>query len=140
MNDNKETYSVEIDDENFFSKFIKKLTKHKSQKLLTSGNVKVKYTNESISSMWRKTAIKAVILRKVENFTNLFVKDKKYKKNLLDTLLVKNDEYVKEDQIEQKIIEDTKLSDVAPIIPKAVSKTIQYNSEVNNDEKIKDND
>ncbi len=140
MNDNKETYSVEIDDENFFSKFIRKLTKHKSQKLLTSGNVKVKYTNESISSMWRKTAIKAVILRKVENFTNLFVKDKKYKKNLLDTLLVKNDEYVKEDQIEQKIIEDTKLSDVAPIIPKAVSKTIQYNSEVNNDEKIKDND
>ena len=90
--------------------------------------------------MWRKTAIKAAILRKVENFTNLFVKDKKYKKNLLDTLLVKNDEYVKEDQIEQKIIEDTKLSDVAPIIPKAVSKTIQYNSEVNNDEKIKDND
>lgn len=140
MNDNKETYSVEIDDENFFSKFIKKLTKHKSQKLLTSGNVKVKYTNESISSMWRKTAIKAAILRRVENFTNLFVKDKKYKKNLLDTLLVKNDEYVKEDQIEQKIIEDTKLSDVAPIIPKAVSKTIQYNSEVNNDEKIKDND
>ena len=111
MNDNKETYSVEIDDENFFSKFIKKLTKHKSQKLLTSGNVKVKYTSESISSMWRKTAIKAAILRKVENFTNLFVKDKKYKKNLLDTLLVKNDEYVKEDQIEQKIIEDTKLSD-----------------------------
>jgi len=140
MNDNKDTYTVEIDDENFFSRFIKKITKHKNQKLLTSGNVKVKYTSESISSMWRKTAIKAAILRRVESFTNLFIKNKENKKNTLETLLVKNDEYVKEEQVEQKIIEETKFSDVAPIIPKAVSKTIQYNSEVANGEKNSNND
>ncbi|MCR5186481.1 MAG: hypothetical protein K6D97_05130 [Clostridia bacterium] len=140
MNDNKDTYTVEFDDENFFSRFIKKITKNKNQKLLTSGNVKVKYTSESISSMWRKTAIKAAILRRVESFTNLFIKNKENKKNTLETLLVKNDEYVKEEQVEQKIIEETKFSDVAPIIPKAVSKTIQYNSEVANNEKNSNND
>lgn len=144
MDDNKETYSVEIEDNNFFSKFIKKLTKHKNQKLLTSGNVKVKYTSESISSMWRKTAIKAAIIKRVESFTNLFIKTKEPQKNTLDTLLVKDDEYVKKEEVtnevpaDQKIIEETTLSDVAPIIPKAVSKTIKYNSKVGNTEDAKD--
>ena len=137
MNESKETYTIEIADDNIFSKFIKKFTKHKNQKLLTSGNVKVKYTSESISSLWRKTAFKAAVLKRMESFTNLFIRTKHSKKNLIDTLIVKNEEYKKEVEVaspasplpKEKIIEDTKLSDVAPIIPKAVSKTIKYNAE-----------
>ena len=143
MNDSKDTYEIEIADDNFFSKFIKKITKKQNQKLLTSGNVKVKYTSESISSLWKKTAIKAAILRKMESFTNLFIKTSHTKKNLVDTLVVKNDTYENIETIPEifstdtKIIGETKLSDVAPIVPKAVSKTIKYNSD---ETSIKDSD
>ena len=33
MNDSKDTYEIEIADDNFFSKFIKKITKKQNQKL-----------------------------------------------------------------------------------------------------------
>lgn len=124
------SYKYDMADGNIILKLISKFTKNKNQKLLTSGNIRVKYTSESISSMWKKTTFKASLYRHLEKFTNLFIKNKNEEKNSYIKPLVigKDDEKISENK-EVPIIPETKLSDVAPIIPKAVSKTIKYNNE-----------
>ena len=72
--------------------------------------------------MWKRTIIKAAFFDKLEKFTNLFVKTKETKKNKYEPLVVG-----KEDST--KIIEETTIPDVVPIIPKAISKTVKYNAE-----------
>ena len=62
------SYKFDVDDTNFIKKILNKFSRAKNQKLLTSGNVKVKYTSESISSMWRKTAFKAALYERLEKF------------------------------------------------------------------------
>ncbi len=127
------SYKYDIDDTNFIKKILNKFSKAKNQKLLTSGNVRVKYTSESISSMWKKTAFKAAVYQKLEKLTNLFVKTKQTVKNSYEAQII--GEISNTDKsAESKIIADTKLSDVAPIIPKAVSKTIKYNTEASVEE------
>lgn len=116
---NDDSYKYDVD-ETFFNKLLNKI--NNKQKLLSSGNIKVKYTNESISSMWKRTIIKAAFFDKLEKFTNLFVKTKEIKKNKYEPLVVG-----KEDS--SKIIEETTIPDVVPIIPKAISKTVKYNAE-----------
>ena len=130
-----ESYKYDVD-ENFIKKLLNKFTKNKNQKLLTSGNVKVKYTSESISSMWRKTTIKAALYQKLEEFTGIFIKTKQTAKNAYKPQIIG---IVEEDaRKDQNIIPETKLSDVAPIIPKAVSKTVKYNSGVSPEEQKDD--
>ena len=125
------SYKYDMDDGNFISKLISKFTKNKNQKLLTSGNIRVKYTSESISSMWRKTALKASLYKQLEKFTNLFIKVKNSEKiSHIEPLVIGKEEEKKADNTDVPIIPETKLTDVAPIIPKAVSKTIKYNNEV----------
>ena len=130
-----ESYKYDVD-ENFIKKLLNKFTKNKNQKLLTSGNVKVKYTSESISSMWRKTTIKAALYQKLEGFTGIFIKTKQTAKNAYKPQIIGIvEEGARKDQ---NIIPETKLSDVAPIIPKAVSKTVKYNSGVSPEEQKDD--
>ncbi len=123
LNKENDNYTIEVKD-NFISKMLNKFKRIKNQKLLTSGNVNIKYTSESISSLWLKAKIKAGIIRNLDRISCAILRTKDITKNKYRAFIIGGDN--SEDELES--MEKKKLSELAPIIPKAISKTISYNN------------
>ena len=122
MNKENDDYTIEVK-ENIMSKILNKF-KQKNQKLLTSGNVHVKYTSESISTLWFKAKIKAGIIRNSDRISYAILKTKDIRKNKYKAYIIGGEN----DDDELESIEKKKVSELAPIIPRALSKTISYNN------------
>lgn len=124
LNKENDDYTVEIK-ENFLSKVLNKFKHMKNQKLLTSGNVNIKYTGESISFLWFKAKVKARIIKNLDRISYAILKTKDISKNKYKAFIIGEDN---NEENELESIEKKKLSDLAPIIPKTISKTISYNN------------
>ncbi len=125
-NENKD-YEIKIEEKlNFISKIIKRLKENKNQKLLTAGNNKVKKTSQSISSLWKLTTFRASLFKQLDKINKIFVKPKKLLTNKYKINIISEATSPKED--EEILKSKETLSEIAPIIPKAISKTVQYNN------------
>ena len=135
-----EDYELQVEEKkSFINKIISKLKSNKDKKLLPAGTSKPKKTYQSILSMWKIATARASLLNALEKVNKIVIKQKTTLKNKYKAYIIGKQitEETTPEEDEKILQEKENIADIAPIIPKAISKTIQYNNLESNKDKEK---